>query len=328
MFKNFMTMRSPLNSPFLKPKSKFVLIFLTSIAAILLIAIPSEAKPQGAAVAIGSGNIFQALVLGLVQGITEFLPISSTAHLIVTTKILGWEQLGSKDYVDAIQFGSVIAVFIYFWQDITHILKGGLTGIARQDWENQDVKILAGIVLGTLPALIVGFVFNDAIPKTIGTIAVMSIVMATLLFLAERYGIRKRGFDRLEIKDGLLVGLAQMFALLPGVSRSGSTLTASLFLGLERETAARFSFLVGLPVLTMATLFKSLKIFQAFTLHLLPDNIILLLAVGTISAFIFSYLSIAFLLNYLKTKDTTIFVIYRYAFGASLLAALAMGWKA
>jgi undecaprenyl-diphosphatase len=156
----------------------------------------------------------------------------------------------------------------------------------------------------------------------------MSIVMATLLFLAERYGIRKRGFDRLEIKDGLLVGLAQMFALLPGVSRSGSTLTASLFLGLERETAARFSFLVGLPVLTMATLFKALKIFQAFTSHLLPDNIILLLAVGTISAFIFSYLSIAFLLNYLKTKDTTIFVIYRYAFGVSLLAALAMGWKA
>ncbi len=298
-----------------------------SITAILLIAIPSEARAPATPVAIGSGNVFQALVLGLVQGITEFLPISSTAHLIVTTKILGWEELGSKDYVDAIQFGSVIAVILYFWKDITGLLKGGLPGIIRQDWGNQDVKILSGIAIGTLPALLIGFLFNDKLPKTIQTIAILSIVMATLLFLAERYGSRKRGFDRLEIKDGFLVGIAQTLALLPGVSRSGSTLTASLFLGLERETAARFSFLVGLPVLTIATLFKALKIFQAYKEHLLPDNIVLLLGVGIISAFIFSYLSIAFLLNYLKTKDTIIFVIYRYAFGASLLVALAMGWK-
>lgn len=277
--------------------------------------------------AIGSGNIFQALVLGLVQGITEFLPISSTAHLLVTTKILGWEELGSKDYVDAIQFGSVIAVVMYFWGDITGVLTGGVASIARQDWENQDVKILAGITIGTLPAVIIGFIFKDLIPDTTVAIAVMSLVMATALFLAERYGSRKRGFDRLEIKDGLLVGLAQTIALLPGASRSGSTLTAGLFLGLEREAAARFSFLVGLPVLTLATVYKSFKIFQAFRENLLPDNIVLLLLIGIISSFIFSYLSIAFLLNYLKTKDTTIFTIYRYIFGASLLAALAMGWK-
>ena len=322
-----MTMRSLLNSTILKPRSKFAFVLLMSVTAILLIAIPSEAKPHGAPVAIGSGNVFQAMVLGLIQGITEFLPISSTAHLIVATKILGWEQLGSKDYVDAIQFGSVIAVFIYFWKDITSLLKGGLPGITRQDWQNEDVKILAGIAIGTLPAGIIGYIFKDAIPESIGVIAIASLIMATLLFLAERYGSRKRGFDRLEIKDGLLVGLAQTIALLPGCSRSGSTLTAGLFLGLERATAARFSFLVGLPVLTMATLFKSIKIFQAYKEHLLPDNIVLLLGVGIISAFIFSYLSIAFLLNYLKTKDTTIFVIYRYAFGASLLVALAMGWK-
>ncbi len=322
-----MTMRSLLSSKLLKPRSKLAFVLLMSITTLLLIAIPSEAKPPATPVAIGSGNVFQALVLGLIQGITEFLPISSTAHLIVATKILGWEQLGSKDYVDAIQFGSVIAVFIYFWKDITSLLKGGLPGIARQDWQNEDVKILAGIAIGTLPAGIIGYIFKDAIPESIGVIAIASLIMATLLFLAERYGSRKRGFDRLEIKDGLLVGLAQTIALLPGCSRSGSTLTAGLFMGLDRATAARFSFLVGLPVLTMATLFKSVKIFQAYKEHLLPDNIVLLLGVGIISAFIFSYLSIAFLLNYLKTKDTTIFVIYRYAFGASLLVALAMGWK-
>jgi undecaprenyl-diphosphatase len=322
-----MTMRSKLSSAIFSAKSKFILLLLVSTATILCTAVSSEAKAPATPVAIGSGNVIQALVLGLVQGITEFLPISSTAHLLVTTKILGWEELGSKDYVDAIQFGSVIAVIIYFWRDITGVLTGGFAGIARQDWENQDVKILAGIAIGTLPALIIGFVFKDFIPDTTIAIAIMSLVMATALFLAERYGSRKRGFDRLEIKDGLLVGLAQTIALLPGASRSGSTLTAGLFLGLERETAARFSFLVGLPVLTLATLYKSLKIFQAFKEHLLPDNIVLLLVVGMISSFVFSYLSIAFLLNYLKTKDTTIFTIYRYIFGAGLLVALAMGWK-
>jgi undecaprenyl-diphosphatase len=310
-------------------KSKFAFILLGSITALILIAIPGEAKSTGAATTItGSGNILQALVLGLVQGITEFLPISSTAHLLVTTKILGWEDLGSKDYVDAIQFGSVIAVFMYFWRDITDLLKGGFAGIARQDWQDRDVKILAGIAIGTLPALIMGFLFKDKIPNTAGAIAVMSLVMATLLFLAERFGNRKRGFEQLEIKDGLLVGLAQMIALLPGASRSGSTLTAGLFLGLERETAARFSFLVGLPILTIATLYKSLTIFQAFKANELPDNILILLVVGIISTFIFSYLSIEFLLKYLKTKDTLVFVLYRYAFGVALLIALATGWKA
>jgi undecaprenyl-diphosphatase len=321
-----MTMRSQLSSVF-PSRFKFVLLLLVSMATILCTAVSSEAQAPGTPVAIGSGNVIQAIVLGLVQGVTEFLPISSTAHLLVTTKILGWEALSSKDYVDAIQFGSVIAVVMYFWRDITGVITGGCAGIAKQDWANQDVKILAGIAIGTLPALIIGFIFKDFIPDTAGAIAIMSLVMATALFLAERYGSRKRGFDRLEIKDGLLVGLAQTIALFPGASRSGSTLTAGLFLGLERETAAKFSFLVGLPVLTLATLYKSLKIFQAFKENLLPDNIVLLLIVGIVSSFIFSYLSIAFLLNYLKTKDTTIFTIYRYIFGASLLVALAMGWK-
>jgi undecaprenyl-diphosphatase len=196
------------------------------------------------------------------------------------------------------------------------------------DWKDTDVKILLGIIVGTLPALIIGFLFKDLLPDNANIIAIMSLVMATLLYLAERYGKRERGFEGLEIKDGLLVGLAQTIALLPGASRSGSTLTAGLFLGLDRATAARFSFLVGLPVLAVATLFKSFKIFAAFKAGALPDNIVILLLAGIISSFIFSYLSIAFLLNYLKTKDTTLFIIYRYIFGASLLAALFMGWKA
>jgi undecaprenyl-diphosphatase len=180
---------------------------------------------------------------------------------------------------------------------------------------------LAGIAVGTLPALILGYLGKDILPDSAQIIAVMSIVMATLLLIAERFSSHKRGFDKLQIKDGFLVGIAQAIALIPGASRSGSTLTAGLFLGLDRETAARFSFLVGLPVLTIATLFKGIKIFKG---NELP---IPLLAVGTISTFIFSYLSIAFLLNYLKTKNTMLFVWYRYAFGATILIALATGWK-
>jgi undecaprenyl-diphosphatase len=307
----------------MRSKTKLSLIFLGAIAVGLAV-MPVEAKPviTNAAPVAADGNIFQAFILGLVQGITEFLPISSTAHLLITTKAFGWQQLGQKDYADAIQLGSVFAVFIYFWKDISSVFVGGISGLIRQDWQDLNVKIFVGIIVGTLPALVIGYLLKDALEYSALLIAIASIVMATLLFVAERFSVHKRGFANLEIKDGLLVGLAQALALFPGVSRSGSTLTTGLFLGLDRETAARFSFLVGLPVLTIATLFKSLKIFKA---HELPMP---LLAVGMVSAFIFSYLSIAFLLNYLKTKDTMVFVWYRYAFAASILVALAMGWKA
>jgi undecaprenyl-diphosphatase len=306
-------------------KTKISLILLGGVAAgLIAVSVAAEPPPltNPAGTVTADGNIFQAFILGLVQGITEFLPISSTAHLLITTKVFGWQQLGQKDYADAIQLGSVFAVFIYFWKDISSVVAGGVSGIIKQDWQDLNVKIFAGIIVGTLPALVIGFLLKDALDYSALLIAIASIIMATLLFVAERFSVHKRGFANLEIKDGLLVGLAQALALFPGVSRSGSTLTTGLFLGLDRETAARFSFLVGLPVLTIATLFKAFKIFKAGTLSM-P-----LLAVGTVSAFIFSYLSIAFLLNYLKTKDTMVFVWYRYAFAASILIALAMGWKA
>ncbi len=306
----------------MRSNTKLAIVIFGMIIAGLMV-IPAEAKPSivNSTTIAADGNIFQALCLGLVQGVTEFLPISSTAHLLVTTKAFGWQQLGQKDYADAIQFGSVIAVLIYFWKDIVTVVTGGVAGIARQDWQNIDVKIFIGIAVGTLPALILGYLGKDILPDSAQIIAIMSIVMATLLLIAERFSTHQRGFERLEIKDGFLVGLAQAIALIPGVSRSGSTLTAGLFLGLDRQTAARFSFLVGLPTLAAATLFKAVKIFKG---NELP---IVYLAVGTISTFIFSYISIAFLLNYLKTKNTMVFVWYRYAFGASILIALAAGWQ-
>lgn len=270
----------------------------------------------------------QAFILGIVQGITEFLPISSTAHLLIFTKIFAWEELGSKDFVDAIQFGSVIAILLYFWSLIASLIQGAIKAFKNQDWEQEEWKIIVGIAVGTMPALIIGFLFKDVLPKSALIIAIMSIVMATLLGLAEKIGTRKRGFDSLEIRDGILVGLGQTLALIPGTSRSGATLTTSLFLGLERDTAAKFSFLLGLPTLTIATLYKSLKIFRLFQQQELPDNIVLLLVIGIVSTFIFSYLSIAFLIRYLQTKNTYIFVWYRLAFGIAILLAIASGWQA
>ncbi|MEH2111727.1 undecaprenyl-diphosphate phosphatase [Nostoc sp.] len=272
-------------------------------------------------------EFIQAFILGIVQGITEFLPISSTAHLLIVTKVLGWKELGSKDFVDAIQFGSVVAIVFYFWSLISSIVKGGIEALKEKDWQREEWKILVGIVVGTMPALIFGFLLKDILPESALIIAIMSIIMALVLALAEKIGTRKRGFDSLQIRDGILVGLGQTLALIPGVSRSGSTLTTALFLGLERDTAAKFSFLLGFPTLTIATLYKSLKIFKLFQAHQLPDNIVGLLIVGIISTFIFSYLSIAFLIKYLQTKNTLIFVWYRLAFGSSILLAIATGWK-
>lgn len=264
--------------------------------------------------------LFQGIVLGLVQGITEFLPISSTAHLIIFTDVFGWQTHWNKAAIDAIQFGSVIAVVLYFWKDIRVILSGAVAAFARKEWDREEWKILVGIAIGTIPALGMGFVLKklNLLPESVIIIATMSIVMSLLLALSEKVGTRKRGFDELEIKDGILVGLGQMIALLPGASRSGSTLTAALFLGLRRETAARFSFLLGIPTLTIATLVQAKDVLKEADMGL-P------LLVGILSAFVFSYLSIAWLLKFLQRQSTWVFVWYRLALGVTLFAAIALG---
>lgn len=265
-------------------------------------------------------GLMQAIVLGIVQGITEFLPISSTAHLVIFTDIFGWKALWDKAALDAIQFGSVIAVVMYFWKDIRHILGGGWSALQQQDWHREEWKLLVGIAIGTIPALAGGLVLKKLgiNLELAAIIAVMSIVMSILLALAEKIGTRKRGFDQLQISDGVLVGLGQMIALLPGASRSGSTLTTALFLGLKRETAARFSFLLGIPTLTIATLVQAKDVLD-------KGNMALLLITALVSTFIFSYLSIAWLMRFLQRQSTWVFVWYRLALGVALLVAIAQG---
>lgn len=269
-------------------------------------------------------GLVQAFILGIVQGVTEFLPISSTAHLQVFTNALGWATVGAKPFLATIQFGSVIAVLIYFWKDISQILTGGWKAFQRKDWQQEEWQLLLGIGVGTLPVLVGGFLLKKVLNEegsainSMTTIAIASIVMALLLGAAERLGSRKRNFNNLTIRDGILMGLGQMLALVPGASRSGSTITTGLFMGLERPTAARFSFLLGIPALTIATLYEFFK-------EALGKIDLALVVVGTLSAFLFSYLSIAWLLRYLQTKNTWIFVWYRLAFGVSILAAIVAG---
>ncbi|WP_404784161.1 undecaprenyl-diphosphate phosphatase [Altericista sp. CCNU0014] len=270
---------------------------------------------------IGFFTWVQAVILGIVQGITEFLPISSTAHLLIFTDILGWKALWTKEATDAIQFGSVVAVVIYFWQDIFKIVTGAIAAFRAKDWQREEWKISVGIIVGTIPALAVGLFIKKVLNVSLESpllIAAMAIIMSLLLALAEKIGSRKRNFDQLEVKDGFLVGLGQMIALLPGASRSGSTLTAALLLGLERDTAARFSFLLGIPALTIATLVQGK---DALGQH----DMLLPLLIGTASSFVFSYLSIAWLLKFLRNHNTWGFVWYRLALGVALLIAVFAG---
>lgn len=268
---------------------------------------------------------FHGLLMGLVQGVTEFLPISSTAHLIIFRDLLHWDEGWTKEAIDGIQFGSVIAVLIYFWKDFNFLIGGAWAAFKHKEWQREEWRITVGIAIGTLPVLVGGFILKSILKKqglvldSPILIAVMSVVMSALLGLAEKIGSRKRRFSQLKTQDGILVGLGQMIALLPGASRSGSTLTTGLLLGMERETAARFSFLLGFPTLFIVTLVQGKDAFA-------QPGMALPLLVGVISAVVFSLISIKWLLGFLKSRSTWIFVWYRLSFAAFLFGAVAQGW--
>ncbi|MCL2931221.1 MAG: undecaprenyl-diphosphate phosphatase [Trichodesmium sp. MAG_R03] len=272
-------------------------------------------------------TIFQAVILGMIQGLTEFVPISSTAHLKIIPVVLGWGDPGLA-FIAVIQLGSIVSVIWYFWNDLTQITVGAYKSIVKSDHQSQDLKMAVGIGLGTIPIVFLGLLIKVFIPdfensplRSTVAIAIASIVMALLLSMAELIGRRKRNFEKLDLKDGILMGMAQALALIPGVSRSGSTITGGLFMGLERATAARFSFLLGLPAITLAGLveLKTLLDEGFGDVGLVPT------ITGILSAIIFSYVAIAWLIKYLQTQDTWIFVWYRLAFGVLILTGISGG---
>lgn len=272
-------------------------------------------------------SVFQAIVIGLVQGLTEFLPISSTAHVKMIPVVLGWGDPGVA-FTAVIQLGSIAAILWYFWDDLRQVTVGMVQATLDRKFDAPDFRLGLGILVGTLPIVVGGLLIKLLVPdfdnsplRSSATIAVVSIAMALLLAAAELVGRRQRTFDQLALKDGVLMGLAQALALIPGVSRSGSTLTAGLFMGLERATAARFSFLLGVPAITLAGLveLKGLLDSGLGTVGLGP------LLAGLLAAVVSSYMAIFWLLRFLKQHSTWVFVWYRLAFGAAILLALVTG---
>jgi len=269
----------------------------------------------------------KVIFLGIVQGITELLPISSTAHLRIVPSLLGWEDPGSV-FSAAMQLASLGAVLAYFWQDIQNLVGSSVRAIARQDYQSKSLRLVLGLLVGTIPIAIAGILLKKSLNapnsplRSLAVIGVASIFMALLLAIAELRGKRERDFENLTLFDGLWVGIAQAFALIPGVSRSGSTLTAGLFLNMERETAARFSFLLGLPAIILA---------GAVELHSLTKAGLelhgwLILLAGLTSASISAFFAIFGLLRYLEKQSTWFFVWYRLVMGAFLLIGSAVGF--
>jgi undecaprenyl-diphosphatase len=292
----------------------------------------APAIAQNSEIASTSSNnisIVQAIFLGLIQGLTEFLPISSTAHLKILPILLGWGDPGVAATA-IIQLGSIAAVLWYFAADLRQILGGSIAAIRRQDYMSHDFRLAAGVALGSIPIIVCGLLLKIFVPdfdnsplRSLSAIAIASIIMSLLLALSEKIGSHKRQFEKVTPMDGILMGFSQAMALIPGVSRSGSTMTAGLFMNLERAAAARYSFLLGIPAITLAGLVELKDVIAAGvnSSQLLP------LGIGIISAAFFSYISIAWLLRYLQTKNNWVFVWYRLAFGILLLIGVSRGLK-
>jgi undecaprenyl-diphosphatase len=290
-------------------------------------------------------NLLQAIILGLVQGLTEFIPISSTAHLVFASR---WTNIfnGNPQQITAtiavIQLGTLAAVFVYFASDLWGITTAfvrdhwalltsrrgmrfsGTDGV-RPIWLSAEAWLGWLIIIGSIPIGTLGLIFKEFIEgettKNLWVIATMLIVIAILLAIAERIGTQRKEIRNFGIGDALAVGFAQVLALIPGASRSGSTIMGGLLAGQKREAAARFSFLLSIPAITASGL---LELREA--VRILPGESWLPLAVGTIVAGIVGYLSIWFLLAYLRRNTTAIFIIYRLILGTVLIALLWSGY--
>ncbi len=265
---------------------------------------------------------WQAVILGFIQGVTEFLPISSIAHLRIIPAFLGWPDFGVS-FSAVIQLGSLVALLWYFRRDLQQVGLGFVQAVRKRQWQSLPARVLLGIGVGTLPILLAGAVIKYTVgspPRSLLVIAAALIGLGIVLGWAERVGSRTRGMADIRVKDGFWVGCAQAVALIPGVSRSGATLTGGLLLGFDRPAAARFSFLLGIPALFLAGIVEFATEIQFTTESLIS------VVWGTLSAFIFSYLAIDFLLKFLQHHSTRIFIIYRIVLGVITIIGWAWGY--
>jgi undecaprenyl-diphosphatase len=267
-------------------------------------------------------SALEAIVLGFVQGLTEFLPVSSSGHLRIVPALLGWEDPGTG-FTAVIQLGTMAAVLLYFRTDLWQIARAWLREL-RLPFRKRSHEANLGwfILLGTIPISIFGIAFGDQIEngaRNLYLIGSALILFSFVMILAEHVGTRRRELAEMDGRDGLAIGLAQSLALIPGVSRSGSTISAGLLRGFDRLSAARYSFLLSVPAVVLSGLFELRKVGEKGSPSAGAT------AVATVVAFVVGYISIAWLLRYLTTHSLRLFVIYRIALGALVLALTAAG---
>ena len=263
----------------------------------------------------------QALVLGIVQGLSEFLPISSTAHLRIVPHLLDWPDPGTE-FSAVIQLGTLVAVILYFRQDVWQLSTAAIQSLLKRELlDTTESRMAWSIAAGTIPVVVLGLGFKDFIKneaRELWVIGTALIVLAIFLYLAERLSPRNRDIKQLSFLQIQWIGLTQALALIPGCSRSGSTIMGGLMVGLNREAAARFSFLLGLPAIFGSGLYELKELIE---LGVSSDGY-LNLAVGISAAFVTGYLSIEFLLRFLRNHGTLVFVIYRIVIGTGILLFL------
>lgn len=268
--------------------------------------------------------MLQALVMGIVQGLTEFLPISSSGHLIIVPNLLGWTDpfIDSLGFSVMLHMGTLVALVVYFWRDGTELVPALVAAIRDRSTRGDPQRRLAlFIVVATIPAAVVGFLLNDFIEENVrqpGLVALMLLVGAAVIWLADRWGTMSLALDRLGYGRAFGIGVAQAVALVPGISRSGISISAGLLAGLDRATAARFSFLMAAPVIAGAGLLEGRKMLAAGV----PAADVGPLVVGFLAATVAGFAAIALLIRYLRSNSMTVFVVYRVVLAAIVFVGL------
>ncbi len=269
---------------------------------------------------------WQSIILGIVEGITEFLPISSTGHLNVVEKLMGLniDDPGVTAYTAVIQVGAMAAAIVYFWRDIVRIASGWFGGLRSRDRRGPDYRMGWAVIVGVAVTAVLALVFKNQIEgplRNLWVIVSAFIGWGLVMLAADRLGKQRRGEDSITVVDGLLLGLVQAISLIPGVSRSGATISGGLFMGLDRVTATRMSFFLGIPTLVAAGGFEAVTQAKYISAGVGWGATV----VGIVVSFVVAYASIAWLLKFVATNDFTAFVIYRIVVGLLIAALLWQG---
>ncbi len=267
-------------------------------------------------------EILKAIVLGIIQGLSEFLPISSTAHLRIIPSFFGWHDIGAA-YTAVIQIGTMIAIIIYFWKDLYNMFTSFITSIKEKSYMSKpDTRLLFMVCVGTIPILIFGYLFKDFIRHEFRSMYVMAadmIIFSFVIFAAEKYTKRTVSIEKLSMTDSIIIGFFQALALIPGTSRSGSTITGGFFRHMDRESAARYSFLLSIPAVFISGVYE---LYSERASLFSTGSRIESLVIATVVSGIVGYISIWFLLAYLKKHSLMLFIVYRILFGALIIILL------